>query len=95
MNVFYIIKQKGYQFEDLNEENQHIVSWLKCLRKDMENFEYQDEDVALAPETIIGKMKQEIADDVLRQVLQNVDVLIADYQICLIENQPDEAESSV
>lgn len=90
MDYFRIIASKGYRFEDLNERNQDIINWLNHLREDIENFEWEDEDVCLSPDTIIGKMKAEIAENVIEQVKFWMDVQIAEYQICLAEGQDDE-----
>lgn len=92
MDYFRIINSDGYRFEDLNKQNQDVITWLKYLREDIENFEWEDEDVCFSPDTIIGKMKAEIAENVMEQVKDWIDIQIAEYQIALAENQSEENE---
>jgi len=87
MDYFRIIEKEGYRVEDLNAENQNIIRYLKYLRADAENFEWEDEDVMCSPDTIIGKMKAEIADNVIEQFKDWIDIQIAEYQIALAESQ--------
>lgn len=87
MDVFRIIKQKGYRFVDLNEDNQNRIAILNILRDDFEHFEYQGgSDVS----GIVNDMVQEIAEDVIEEVKLWLDIQIAEYQITLAENQEDE-----
>lgn len=86
MQTLKIIEKEGYRFEDLTKENQEIIRWLKYLKEDFENFEYQHDEIS----EILTDIVSEIADDVIEEVKTWMEIQIADYQISMAENQPEE-----
>lgn len=90
MDYKRIINQKGYRVEDLKPKDQDVINCLRCLLEDFDNFEYQCEDFMLDDDkeiSIIGKMKEEIADDVIKQVKDWIDIQIMEYQIAMAESE--------
>lgn len=85
MNTLKIIEQKGYRKEDLSPDNQHALAWLEYLYADMENFEFQDGRINSAPDSVIGQLVAEIADDVKAQMILYMGIQIAEYQIAMAE----------
>ena len=94
MNTLRIIEREGYRLEDLNLENQKIILTLRSLLEDFENgFEYESDDFEINEDgyiSTIGKIKEEIADEVIQQAIDWIDIRIADYQISLSEMELDE-----
>lgn len=90
MDVLRIIKQDGYKYDDLTDENKKVIDWCNYLINDLYTFEYQDDDVTMVDDdelTTIGKIKKEISDDVIAQIKHWMELTVADVQISLIENQ--------
>lgn len=86
MDVLRIIEQEGYQAENLNERHRDILEWLRYLERDFEEcFEYDNGyDYG-----IVGDLKEEIAEDVIKQVQEWLAVQIAEYQISFAENEEE------
>lgn len=88
MDVLFIIRREGYRYEDLNERNKESMDWLKFLQKEFEDsytpVEEYDED------SILGKMCNEIAGEVIEDIKRWLESTIADIQISMIEDQPDD-----
>ena len=85
MDTRKIIEKKGYRFEDLSADDQHAMRWLEYLYADMENFEFEDGRIQSAPDSVIGQLVAEIADDVKTQMIQYMGIQIAEYQIAMAE----------
>lgn len=86
MNVLAIIEKDGYTFDDLTDRNKALVRELRLLEDEFQTFDYY---TAEPEETILGKMKREVAAGVIAQVDDWLAAYIADVQISLIENQPE------
>lgn len=91
MNPFIIINKDGYRYEDLTEENKKVIDWLNNLLDDMDGFT-ADYELTLKDEdaSILEKMEAEIALNTMKKFKEYAEAQIADYQISLIENQPEE-----
>lgn len=85
MDTLNIIQKEGYRAKDLNEENQWALHWLRYVEKNFINFEY--EDFEAESDSILGKIKMEIAEDVIQQVKDWLEVEIAEIQIGLAEGE--------
>lgn len=92
MDVFRIVNSDGYKFENLTEENQNHIKWLTFLVEDLaeRQFEYTD----TSEDGLIQKLYNEIARDVIDDMIEHARIKLAEYQISMIESQPDE-ESDV
>ena len=85
MDLTAVLSKQGYRLEDLDDDSRHVMLGMIWLRDDFdENFEYE---IGEDESSIIGRMKMEIAEDVLSQVLYWLDCEIAEHQISFAENQ--------
>lgn len=91
MNPFIIINKDGYRYEDLTEENKKVIDWLNNLLDDMDGFT-ADYELTLKDEdaSMLEKIEAEIALNTMKEFKEYAEAQIADYQISLIENQPEE-----
>ena len=94
MDVIRITNNEGYRYEDLTKENKDIIDWCNYLVNDIDGFEY---DYAIEPEheTTLDRIKNEIAVEVIEKLKHYLEATILEYQISLIENQPEEDEDNV
>lgn len=84
MDVLRIIEQEGYRAEDLPEEKQRILTWLRYLESDFcDCFEYEKS----YEYGIIGDLKEEIANECIEQVKVWLAIQIAEYQISFAEEE--------
>ena len=84
MDTLRIIQNEGYRFDDLNKQNQDVIRWLNWLIDDIaeKKADYIDtEDMGLWE-----KLQNEIARDVVDEIVDHARIQIAEYQIALIEN---------
>lgn len=98
MDTLNIIEKEGYRREDLSKEHQaeldaqdFIIDELDNLKN---NLEFIDEemcrkDFETRKETILEKMKSEIAEKVIDKAIEWLRIQQADYQISLAESEPD------
>lgn len=96
MDVFRIINQDGYKYDDLTDENKKVIDWCNYLIDDLKGFEFDDDDVNCFDEdlTTIGKIKKEISDEVIEQIKEWLNTSVAEFQIVLIESQDNEDDES-
>lgn len=95
MDVIRITNKEGYRYEDLTKENKDIIDWLNYLVNDIDGFEYDYAEVQPEHETTLDRIKNEIAVEVIEELKDYLKVTILEYQISLIENQPEEDENNV
>lgn len=94
MDVIGIINKEGYRREDLTEENNFIMGWLDHLYESIDGFE-ADYETETEDTTLLEKIKNEIAIETIEELKRYLQGTIAEIQISLIENQPEEDESNV
>lgn len=97
MDVIRITNKEGYRYEDLTEENKAIIDWLNYLVNDIDGFEY-DYTLEAQPEdetTTLDRIKNEIVVEAIEKLKDYLKLTILEYQISLIENQPEEDENNV
>lgn len=85
---------EGYRYEDLTEENKNIIDWCKYLIEDIDGFK-ADYEIETEYTTTLDKITSEIAIDTINKLKKYLEGSVAEYQISLIENQPEEDESNV
>lgn len=92
MDVFKIVSSDAYKFDNLTEENQNHIKWLSFLVEDLaeRKLEYEDSK----NDGLIQKLYNEIAREVVDDLVGYARIQLAEYQITMIENQ-DEDESDV
>lgn len=82
MDVLRTIEQEGYRAEDLPEDKQRILTWLRYLEEDFNScFEYE----RAYEYGILGDLKEEIANECIEQVKAWLSIQIAEYQISFAE----------
>lgn len=87
MSTLTKIEQEGYREEDLSERDAYALRWLRFLQDSFKNgFMYDFEDDAT---TIIGRIKQEVSDDVVQQINEWLEMEIAEIQITFAEHGKD------
>lgn len=93
MDTLGIIEKEGYRREDLNQENQTALYWMDCLIEDLDNLKnnlgFIDEEMEF-PETIIAKIKNEIAVGVIDKAVEWCKIQEAEIQIGMAENETEE-----
>lgn len=99
MDTSEIIKQDGYKKENLSKENQaqldaqdYIINELDNLKN---NLEFIDSDMCsegleTGNESVVGKIKTEIAINVINKAVEWLKLQQAEYQISLAENEEEE-----
>ena len=96
MDVIRITNNEGYRYEDLTNENKDIIDWLNYLVNDIDGFEYDySKEAQTEHETTLDRIKNEIAVEVIEKLKDYLRATILEYQISLIENQPEEDEDNV
>lgn len=95
MDVIRITNKEGYRYEDLTEENKAIIDWLNYLVNDIDGFEYDYAEVPRETETTLDRIKNEIVVEAIEKLKDYLKITILEYQISLIENQPEEDENNV
>ena len=80
---------EGYRYEDLTNENKNIIDWCKYLIDDIDGFK-ADYELGTEEETILEKIKKEIVLETIEELKEYLKSTITEYQVSLIENQPDE-----
>jgi hypothetical protein len=99
MDTLGTIKKDGYKRENLSKENQaqldaqdYIINELDNLKN---NLEFIDSDMCsegleTENEFVVGKIKTEIAINVIDKAVEWLKVQQAEYQISLAENEEEE-----
>lgn len=93
MDVFGIIYTDGYKYENLTEENQSHIKWLKFLIEDIGDRKCEYTDTAHS--TLLERVRNEIARDAIDDVVEYARTRLAEYQISMIENQEDVEDADV
>lgn len=90
MDVRYITQHEGYRYEDLSEEAKHDIDCFNYILDKIDEVSYQDDDILAS--TTLGKIKQEIAEDVINEVKYHLETCILAVQIALAEQDTKESE---
>ena len=85
---------EGYRYEDLTDENKNIIDWCNHLIEDIEGFK-ADYEIETEDISILEKTKNEIAIEVISNLIEYLKASVDEYQVALIENQPEEDEENV
>ena len=85
MDAMRIIDKDGYTYDDLNPENQKVITWLKALINDIDEhkMEYEPDET----DSTLERMTKETALKTIDEILDFATVTVAEYQITLIEEQ--------
>ena len=78
----------GYKYENLNSENKGIMTMLEHLIDSIDGFRF-DYEVETPGTTILEKIKNEIALEVIDKLKEYLESTKSEIQISLIENQED------
>lgn len=90
MDVRYITQHEGYRYEDLSEKAKHDIDCFNYILDKVDEVSYQDDDILAS--TTLGKIKQEIAEDVINEVKYHLETCILAVQIALAEQDTKESE---
>lgn len=83
MDALRIAEQKGYRLEDIDEKYQTIITWLRYFRDDFQEcFEFDHSWNG-------SKLLEDVAQEVIEQVLDWMDEQIAEYQIDFAEQSEE------
>ena len=85
---------EGYRYEDLTEENKNIIDWCRHLIEDIDGFK-ADYETETEYTNTLSKIRNEIAIDTINMLKEYLKASVDEYQISLIENQPEEDEEDV
>lgn len=90
MDVRAITQHKGYRYEDLSEKAKHEIDCFNYILDKVDEVNFEDDDILA--ENTLGKIKQEIAEDVINAVKEHLEICILEMQIWLAEQEREDSE---
>ena len=90
MDVKYISQHEGYRYEDLSKKAKHEIDCFNYILDKVDEVDYKDDDILA--ENTLGKIKQEIAEDVINAVKEHLESCILEMQIWLAEQDEKDSE---
>lgn len=90
MDVRYITQHEGYRYEDLSEKAKHEIDCFNYIMDKVDEVSIEDDDILA--ENTLGKIKQEIAEDVINAVKEHLEICILEMQICLAEQDKEDSK---
>lgn len=90
MDVKYISQHEGYRYEDLSEKAKHEIDCFNYILDKVDEVDYKDDDILA--ENTLGKIKQEIAEDVISAVKEHLEICILEMQIGLAEQEREDSK---
>ena len=78
---------EGYRVEDLTKEHQDIIWWLRHLVEELDGFSAEYE---VETNSILEKIKNEIAKEVIEEAKQYLDSSVDEIQVSLADSEGEE-----
>ncbi|WP_407462006.1 hypothetical protein [Methanobrevibacter sp.] len=90
MDVRYITQHEGYRYEDLSEKSKHEIDCFNYILDKVDEVSIEDDDILA--ENTLGKIKQEIAEDVINTIKEHLETCILEMQIALAEQDKEDSK---
>lgn len=90
MDVRYITQHEGYRYEDLSETSKHEIDCFNYILDKVDEVSFEDDDILA--ENTLGKIKQEIAEDVINTIKEHLETCILEMQIALAEQDKEDSK---